>query len=624
MYDLKVLIDRLYERNSLGGFRQAHAWSVAEPAQFWRQAWSDLGIVGNPGDVTFEGHGFLQTKWFPQANLNIVETLLQGEPNQEAIVSLAEDGPRISLSRKDLTSKVKACALALQASGIQSGDRVVAWMPNGSETMIFALGALSIGAIVSTASTDFGVAALLDRFGQIEPKLLFAATSYQYAGKKFKLEDKFAEVMEGLPSLSTLITWGNSSHGKEFNEWLKPYIGLEFKFPKFSFDHPGFILFSSGTTGKPKCIIHSAAGVLIKVLSEQGYHLDINQGDRVFYATTCGWMMWNWLLLGLGRQATIVLVDGSPAHNSLERFWKIASEEHLTFLGVSAALIETWRANGVSPKQHFALHHLKTIASTGSPLLPSGFAWVYDHVSSQVKLASIAGGTDLCGCLVLGVPTEPVPRGEIQGPALGLDVKVLRPDGTPAEPLEDGELVCCTPFPSVPLGFWGDHDRSGITGAYFKRFENIWAHGDFARMTKNGGFEILGRLDATLNSKGVRIGTAEIYRIVLEFTGVSGALAVEQKTESGTRVVLFLEQEFELTEEQINSMKSALRIQASPRHVPELIVRAPSLPKTRNGKLNELVVSDICMQRRERDSSTLLNPECLDWFRDWEKTNFVK
>jgi acetoacetyl-CoA synthetase len=485
--------------------------------------------------------------------------------------------------------------------------------------MIFALGALAIGAVVSTASTDFGPVALLDRFGQIEPKLLLAATTYQYSGRQFNLEEKLSDVLESLPSVTKVVTLGPSQHGVYFQDWLAPYLDLEFEFPQFPFSQPGFILFSSGTTGKPKCIIHSAAGVLLKVLSEQGYHLDINKDDRVFYATTCGWMMWNWLMIGLGREATIVLVDGSPAHPDLERFWKIASEERLTFLGVSAALIETWRANGIIPKQKFEIDQLRTIASTGSPLSPSGFDWVSEQVGDTVKVASIAGGTDLCGCLVLGVPTENAPRGEIQGPALGLDVKVFRSDGSAAHVLEEGELVCCTPFPSVPLGFWGDDDQSRITKAYFNRFENIWAHGDFARMTKTGGFEILGRLDATLNSKGVRIGTAEIYRVVMEFEGVSGALAVEQQIVGGTRIVLFVEQNSEITDEQVTAMKSALRAQASPRHVPELIVRAPALPRTRNGKLNELVVSDICMNRSERDSTTLMNPDSLQWFRSWHK-----
>lgn len=605
--------------HGFSNFRQAHAWSVAEPQLFWRRAWEDLGIKGTPGNLTSVGQGFLDTKWFPEATLNVVETLLQGAPEQEAIVSYREDAQRTSISRGELSRQVKACALALQASGIVEGDRVVAWMPNVPETMIFALGALSIGAVVSTSSTDFGPSALLDRFGQVEAKLMFFATEYQYGGKQFNLESKFPEVRAGLPTLTKVVTFGESIHGVEFYKWLTPYLDVEFEFPKFSFDHPGFILFSSGTTGKPKCIIHSAAGVLLKVLSEQGYHLDINENDRIFYATTCGWMMWNWLLIGLGRRSTIILIDGSPAHPNLDRFWKIASDERLTFLGVSAALIDTWRTVGISPKETLSLESLRTIASTGSALLPSGFDWIAENVGADLKVASIAGGTDLCGCLVLAVPTEPVMRGEIQGPALGLDVKVFRTDGSVADPVEDGELVCCTPFPSVPLGFWGDEDKSKITRAYFSRFQDIWAHGDFARVTPSGGFEILGRLDATLNSKGVRIGTAEIYRIVLDFPGISGALAVEQQISSGTRVILFIEQKSELSDDLIKSMKSALRQQASPRHVPDLIVRAPALPRTRNGKLNELVVSDICMNRLERDSTTLMNPECLEWFRTWQK-----
>jgi acetoacetyl-CoA synthetase len=349
--------------------------------------------------------------------------------------------------------------------------------------------------------------------------------------------------------------------------------------------------------------------------------MDINESDRVLYSTTCGWMMWNWLVFGLGRGATIVLVDGSPGHPNVERLWQITGEEKLSFLGVSAALIDVWRQQGLKPKDKYQLGSLRAIASTGSPLAASGFDWVEESVGSQVSVVSIAGGTDLCGCLVLGVPTEKVPRGEIQGPALGLDVVVLRADGSEADPLEDGELVCRTPFPTVPLGFWGDNDRAKIHSAYFDRFEGIWAHGDHARRTATGGFEILGRLDATLNSKGVRIGTAEIYRVVLTIAGITGALAVAQPAGNDTKVVLFVICEGELTEDLAQEIRSTLRSQASPRHVPDVIAKAPDLPRTRNGKLNELAVSDIVSGKPERDSSTLANPESLEFFRTWTKQN---
>ncbi len=619
-YAERVLMQTLIAKAGCENFRELHSWSVANPGKFWAQAWQDLGIVGDSGSIEFSGSGFANTKWFPEARLNVVNTLLAGDPNKEVLVAYSEAGPRVPLTRGELKKEVAACAAALKASGVKQNDRVAAWMTNSVESVIFALGALSIGAVVSTASTDFGPAALVDRFGQIEPVFLLAASTYSYGGKQHSLLDKLEQVVKELPTVESLVVVG--AEGKDsFEAWLAPHRGAEFKPELFGFDQPGFILFSSGTTGKPKCIIHSAAGVLLKVLSEQGYHMEINESDRVLYSTTCGWMMWNWLVFALGRGATIVLVDGSPGYPDIERLWQIANDEKLSFLGVSAALIDVWRQQNLAPKQKYELSSLRTIASTGSPLAASGFDWVEEYVGSDVSVVSIAGGTDLCGCLVLGVPTEKVPRGEIQGPALGLDVVVLRTDGTEADPLEDGELVCRTPFPTVPLGFWGDHNRSKIQAAYFDRFEGIWAHGDHARRTATGGFEILGRLDATLNSKGVRIGTAEIYRVVLTIKGITGALAVAQPAGNDTRVVLFVVCEGELTEELTQEIRSTLRTQASPRHVPDVIAKAPDLPRTRNGKLNELAVSDIVSSKPERDSSTLANPESLEFFRTWTKQN---
>ncbi len=616
-----MLMQTLIAKAGCDDFRELHSWSVANPGKFWRQAWLDLGIVGDSGAIDFSGSGFSESRWFPEAKLNVVNTLLAGDQSKEVLVAYSEAGPRVAFTRGELKQEVAACAAALKAAGVNQNDRVAAWMTNSVESVIFALGALSVGAVVSTASTDFGPAALVDRFGQIEPVLLLSASTYSYGGKQHSLLDKLEQVAKELPTVKTLIVVGAEGPGQSFDSWLAPHRGAEFAPELFGFDQPGFILFSSGTTGKPKCIIHSAAGVLLKVLSEQGYHMDIRESDRVLYSTTCGWMMWNWLVFGLGRGATIVLVDGSPGHPDIERLWQITNDEKLSFLGVSAALIDVWRQQKLEPKKKYELDSLRTIASTGSPLAASGFDWVEESVGSQVSVVSIAGGTDLCGCLVLGVPTEKVPRGEIQGPALGLDVVVVRADGSEADPLEDGELVCRTPFPTVPLGFWGDDNRSKIQAAYFDRFEGIWAHGDHARRTPSGGFEILGRLDATLNSKGVRIGTAEIYRVVLTITGITGALAVAQPEGNDTRIVLFVVCEGELTENLSQEIRTTLRNQASPRHVPDVIAKAPDLPRTRNGKLNELAVADIVSGKPERDSSTLANPESLEFFRAWTTKN---
>ena len=614
------MLKSLIERNGMENFRELHAWSVKNTELFWSQAWDDLSIVGQKGSLVRSGANFTATKWFEEARLNIVETLLAGDFDQEVLVELSEHAPRRCLTRGQLRSEVAACAAGLLASGVKKGDRVVAWMPNVQEAVVLALGALSLGAVVSTASTDFGPSALVDRFGQIEPVFLLTTAEYQYGGKKFSLLDKIDQVVSELPTLKQVVVVGGSGAHQSWEEFLAPHRGTALEFEKLDFAHPGFILFSSGTTGKPKCIVHSAAGVLLKVLSEQGYHLDINPGDRIFYSTTCGWMMWNWLVMGLGRQATIVLVDGSPSYPELTKLWSVAAEEKVSFLGVSAALIDSWRKRALVPKSQFDLKNLKTIASTGSPLSPSGFDWVTESVSDSVSLASIAGGTDVCGCLVLGVPTEKVVRGEIQGPALGLDIAIFDQDGKEVAPGEDGELVCRNDFPTVPLKFWGDETGARMRAAYFERFEGVWAHGDFARTTISGGFEILGRVDATLNSRGVRIGTAEIYRVVMNLPQITGALAVAQPFDGDTRIVLFVVTEEELDQGLIQLIKSSLRDNASPRHVPSLIVAVPDLPRTRNGKLNELALADIISGRQERDSSTLANPECLEWFRDWAKS----
>lgn len=621
-----MLMQRLIERHGCSSFVELHRWSTEYPALFWREAWDDLGIVGDPGGETVAGSGFLDTTWFPTARLNVVDTLLAGNPDDEVIVAWAEDAPRRSFTRGELRDEVAACAAALRASGVVAGDRVAAWMPNVPETVIFGMGALALGAVVSTASPDFGPAALVDRFGQIEPTVLLVSTGYRYGGRDHALAERIAEVTAQLTTVRTTVVLGGEGVDGGvtrgwigWETWLAPHRGAPLVTELLPFDHPGFILFSSGTTGRPKCIVHSAAAVLLKVLSEQGYHLDVQHGDRMLYFTTCGWMMWNWLLCGLGRGAAIVLVDGSPGHPDLDRLWALASLERLTFLGVSAALIDSWRRSGLRPSADHDLRALRTVASTGSPLAAVGFDWVAEAVSPDVHLASISGGTDLCGCLVLGVPTEPVRRGEIQGPALGLDVVVLRGDGSLAEAGEDGELVCRTPFPTVPLGLWGDVDGTRLFDAYFARFPGLWAHGDHARRTPSGGFEILGRLDATLNAKGVRIGTAEIYRVVTARPEIVDALAVGQPDGTDTRIVLFvvLAHDAVLDEDLAGRIRGDLRSQASPRHVPALIVAAPELPRTRSNKLVELAVADIVAGRQVRDVSSLVNPECLRWFEDW-------
>jgi acetoacetyl-CoA synthetase len=601
-------------------FAQAHDWSVTHPDAFWARAWADLGIVGDPGQVVIDGSGFLDSRFFPDAALNVVDTLLAGAGADVALVSIGEAGDRREFSRDALRAEVAACAGALRASGVGAGDRVAAWTPNSAEAAVFALGALSVGAIVSTASPDFGPVGIVDRFGQIEPVLLMLSAQYEYAGRRFSCVDRLPEVLAGLPTVHSVVVVGEPlDGGLSWTQWLAPHRRASLEPVPMPFGHPGFILFSSGTTGRPKCIVHSAAGVLLKVLSEQAYHLDIRRGDRVMYYTTCGWMMWNWLLFGLGAGAAIVVYDGSPAFPTVDRLFEIADQEALTFLGLSAKFIDSVRKSGGRPAATHDLSRLRTVASTGSPLSPESFDFIHEGISATAHIASISGGTDICGCFVAGVPTEPVRRGEIQGPALGLDVVVLADDGSVAAPGETGELVCRTPFPSVPLGFWGDDDRSRFRAAYFERFPGSWAHGDFVIRTRSGGFEILGRSDATLNANGVRIGTAEIYRIVEGFDEIGEALAVGQAWDGDSRVVLFvtMADDAVLGDDLVRRLRSALREQASPRHVPAVIVAAPALPRTRSNKLAELAVADTVNGRRVRDTSALANPEALGWFADW-------
>lgn len=602
-------------QSSLGfnNYFELHNWSIANPGDFWSRAWDDLHIVGEKGSRAYEmGADFISAKFFPEARLNVAENLLTNDLTAEtAIVSLLEGGSRVSISWDRLRILVAAATAAMKAEGVVTGDRVVAWTPNVSEVIVYALAALSIGAIVSTASPDFAPHAVEDRFGQVEPKLLLAASTYSYNGKVFDCADKVKEILELLPTVKKAISVAN------FHEWLEPYIGAPLEFTPLGFDHPGFVLFSSGTTGKPKCIVHSGAGVLLKAAAEQHYQFNIAAGEKVFFFTTCGWMMWNWLTMALSRAATVILYDGSPMYPRPERLFNLAQDEQVEFFGVSAKFIDSAHKEGLVPAATHDLHALRLLASTGSVLSPESFDYVYSGIKSDVHLASMSGGTDICGCFVAGVPTLPVHRGEIQGPCLGMATDVFDSSGTSAAIDQKGELVCTVPFPSKPLGFWNDTNNQKYRAAYFEGFPGVWTHGDFAAKSKFGGFTLFGRSDATLNSKGVRIGTAEIYRVVETFPQVSEAMAVSQDWDGDTRVVLFLTLKPGNVLDQAleKEIRTALRTQASPRHVPEKIVIAPQLPRTKSNKLVELAVTDVINGREVRNRDALANPDALDWFK---------
>jgi acetoacetyl-CoA synthetase len=614
-----LAISELKKFAKVSDFQSLHKWSIENKETFWRYVFEDSGVVGTLGDEGIVDHGFLDSKFFPDAKLNIVDTLLKGDDQQIVITEISESGAKKRYTRGQVRLIANQVAFGLQQLGLKEGDVVSAIVANVAETAFFALGALKIGAIFSSTSADFGTATVLDRFEQIRPKVLLVTTNYQYNGKEIDCLEKIAEIVSQLPSLEKVIAIGSAiSPYLNFTDWISTCNPKSDISVPGGFDRPGFILFSSGTTGKPKCIVHSAAGVLLKALSEQRYHLDIKSKDEVFYFTTCGWMMWNWLFMALGTGAGIVLFDGNPMHPNPNRLFDIAQENELTFLGVSAKYIDSIRKLELLPKETHDLSRVRTIASTGSPLNPDGFNFIYENVSSKVHLASISGGTDICGCFMIGSPDLPVYSGQIQVPALGLDVQVFTDEGTIAEIGVKGELVCRNTFPSVPLYFWDDSDNAKFKSAYFERFADVWTHGDFVEKTPEGGYVVQGRSDATLNASGVRIGTAEIYRITEEFAEVTESLAIAQRWDGDTRVVLFvkLAEGKLLTEDLIAQIKSALKQKASPRHVPALIVQAPEFPRTKSNKLVELAVANAVNKVANNNLGALANPESLTWFSD--------
>ena len=614
-----LAINELKKFAKVSDFQSLHKWSIENKESFWRYVFEDSGVVGTLGDKGIVDHGFLESKFFPDAKLNIVDTLLKGDDQQIVITEISESGAKKRYTRGQVRLIANQVAFGLQQLGLKEGDVVSAIVANVAETAFFALGALKIGAIFSSTSADFGTATVLDRFEQIRPKVLLVTTNYQYNGKEIDCLEKIAEIVSQLPSLEKVIAIGSAiSPYLNFTDWISTCNPKSDISVPGGFDRPGFILFSSGTTGKPKCIVHSAAGVLLKALSEQRYHLDIKSKDEVFYFTTCGWMMWNWLFMALGTGAGIVLFDGNPMHPNPNRLFDIAQENELTFLGVSAKYIDSIRKLELLPKETHDLSRVRTIASTGSPLNPDGFDFIYENVSSKVHLASISGGTDICGCFMIGSPDLPVYSGQIQVPALGLDVQVFTDEGTIAEIGVKGELVCRNTFPSVPLYFWDDSDNAKFKSAYFERFADVWTHGDFVEKTPEGGYVVQGRSDATLNASGVRIGTAEIYRITEEFAEVTESLAIAQRWDGDTRVVLFvkLAEGKLLTEDLIAQIKSALKQKASPRHVPALIVQAPEFPRTKSNKLVELAVANAVNKVANNNLGALANPESLTWFSD--------
>ncbi|MEI2386311.1 acetoacetate--CoA ligase [Breoghania sp. JC706] len=605
-----------------------HAWSVNEPAAFWDALWDFCGVIGEKGEGRIaNGDAMPGAVFFPDARLNFAENLLRRTGSDDALVFRGEDKVARRLSWDDLHALVSRIQQALKAAGVGVGDRVAAMMPNMPETVAAMLATASLGAIWSSCSPDFGSGGVLDRFGQIEPKVFIACDGYWYNGKRIEVAGKLAEIVPGLPSLARVVIVpylemaADVAAGLEgaatLDAFIAPFKPAAVTFERLEMAHPLYILFSSGTTGIPKCIVHSAGGLLLQHLKEHRLHCDLAPGDRLFYFTTCGWMMWNWLVSGLASELTLLLFDGSPFAPSPTVLFDYAQAERMTMFGTSAKYIDALRKQRLSPKDTHDLASVRTITSTGSPLAPESFDYVYEAIKPDVHLASISGGTDIAACFVLGIPTKPVWKGEIQGAGLGMAVDVWDDDGQPVRE-QKGELVCTRPFPSMPVKFWNDPDGRKYHAAYFERFDNVWCHGDFAEWTAHGGMIIHGRSDATLNPGGVRIGTAEIYNQVERMPEVMEALAIGQSWDNDVRVVLFvrLAEGLELDEDLEKSIKARIRSGASPRHVPARIVAVDDIPRTKSGKITELAVRDVVHGREVKNKEALANPEALDLYRN--------
>jgi len=609
-----------------------HDWSVANRSDFWTAIWEFCGVRGDRGDrALVDADRMLDARFFPDATLNFAENLLRHTGDGEALIFRGEDKVEDRWSWRRLSDSVSRLQQAYRAMGIGQGDRIAAMMPNMPETIAGMLAAASIGAIWSSCSPDFGEQGVLDRFGQIEPKLFIGCDGYWYNGKRQDVADKVRAVAARLNVPVLVIPYAGDAaalatsldDGKTLEAFTAPFQARAVEFTPLPFAHPLYILFSSGTTGVPKCIVHSAGGTLLQHLKEIRLHCGLSKGEKLFYFTTCGWMMWNWLVSGLAVGATLCLFDGSPFYPDGNVLFDFAEAEQFAMLGTSAKYIDALRKGGFTPNTTHDLSSLRLITSTGSPLSPEGFSFVYDGIKRDVHLASISGGTDIVSCFVLGNPLKPVWRGEIQGPGLGLAIDVWDDEGRPIR-RQKGELVCTKAFPSMPIMFWNDPDGTKYRAAYFERFDNVWCHGDFAEWTGHGGIVIHGRSDATLNPGGVRIGTAEIYNQVEQMAEVAEALCIGQDWDGDVRIVLFvrLAGGAVLTEDLASTIKARIRTGASPRHVPAKIIAVADIPRTKSGKIVELAVRDVVHGRPVKNKEALANPQALEFFSVLEELKY--
>jgi acetoacetyl-CoA synthetase len=625
-----AFIERVNARHgtALRSYRDLHAWSVENRAEFWDEIWDFCEVIGEKGKRRLiDGDRMPGAQFFPDATLNFAENFLRRSGPDIAMVFRGEDKVAYSVTWDQLRNLVSRAQQALRDAGVKPGDRVAAMLPNLPESIALMLAVTSIGAIWSSCSPDFGERGVLDRFGQIEPKVFFAVDGYWYNGKAIDLTERLKVIAAQLPTAEKVVIVPYLDTAEKvasavpraitLDAFARPFAAKALTFARLPFNHPVYILFSSGTTGIPKCIVHGAGGTLLQHLKEHRLHCDLRAGDRLFYFTTLGWMMWNWLVSGLACGARLVLWDGSPFAPKPQALFDYAQEEAITVFGTSAKYIDACKKAGLEPAKTHDLSAMKVMTSTGSPLAAESFDYVYQCIKSDLHLASISGGTDIVSCFVLGDPTSPVWRGEIQTAGLGLAVDVWSDEGRHIEQ-EKGELVCTKAFPSMPVMFWNDPDGKKYHAAYFGRFPNVWCHGDFAEWTEHGGLIIHGRSDATLNPGGVRIGTAEIYAQVEQVSEVLEAIAIGQDFDSDVRIVLFvrLKEGAVLDDALRERIRQKIRAGASPRHVPARIVQVADIPRTKSGKITELAVRDVVAGRPVKNTEALANPEALELYKN--------
>ena len=634
--NLTQFISELERQLSLSfeDYHSFYEWTIREPEIFWAAVWDFCGVVASQSysHILLDGDKMPGARWFVGSRLNFAENLLRFRDDRIALVFWGEDKVQRRLSYAELYRATALMAAHLNKMGVSAGDRVAALMPNLPETVIAMLATTSLGAIWSSCSPDFGRSGVVDRFGQIEPKVLFTADGYYYKGQTFDSLKKVDQILDAISSIQHVIVARyiqddscriSSTQGMRpmisFSEILQSSDQPALDFEQVAFDHPLYIMYSSGTTGKPKCIVHSVGGTLIEHLKELALHTDVKREDNIFYATTCGWMMWNWLVSSLATGATVVLYDGAPALRGLRILFDMAQREKVSVFGTSAGFLSAVRKAGLRPAKTHQLTSLRAILSTGSPLVPESFDYVYRHIKRDICLASISGGTDIVGCFALGCPLIPVYRGQLQTRSLGYAVNVFDDDGKPLVG-NKGELVCTAPFPSMPISFWNDPDGSKYHRAYFDRYENVWHHGDYVMLTEQQGMVFYGRSDAVINSRGVRIGTAEIYRQLEPINEIESSVVVGQDWEDDTRIVLFVKLKAGSVVDDVlrERVKTTIRTGATLRHVPAKIIQVEDIPITRSGKISELAVMNMIHGRPIKNAHALANPESLKCFTDLE------